>query len=57
MSKSIFNAHKKLLALQVRFYEGRVWTPKQGDYYTSSRADLELYKIVRIENGKVYTVY
>jgi hypothetical protein len=48
---------KKLHALSMRFYDGFVWTPKAGDHYTTSRNDLELYRVVKIENKKVFTEY
>lgn len=47
----------KLDALAYRFYQDGKWTPKAGDYYTTSRADLELYQVVAIENGTVRTRY
>jgi len=50
-------SRQKLEALSLRFYQGMLWTPKAGDYYTTSRADLELYQIVAIEGGKVQTRY
>lgn len=46
---------QKLHALAYRFYQGAAWTPKAGDFYTTSRADLELYQIVSIEGGIVRT--
>jgi hypothetical protein len=48
---------QKLHALAMRFYSGYQWRPKAGDYYTTSRADLELYQVVDIKDGKVYTKY
>lgn len=48
---------QKLSALSMRFYSGQQWEPKAGDYYTTPRDDLELYRVVKIENGKVYTEY
>ena len=47
----------KLQALALRFYQDYHWMPKAGDYYTTSRADLELYRVVKIESGVVYTEY
>ena len=51
--------HKqKMYALSNAMYLGGVnWEPKPGDYYTSSRPDLELYQVVSVENGKVKTIY
>lgn len=48
---------QKLDALSYRFYQGGAWTPKAGDFYTTSRADLELYQVVSVENGIVRTCY
>ena len=48
---------QKLSALSMRFYSGQQWEPKAGDYYTTPRDDLELYRVVKIESGKVYTEY
>jgi hypothetical protein len=46
---------QKLDALSYRFYQGAQWTPKAGDFYTTSRADLELYQVVSVEGGIVRT--
>lgn len=48
---------QKLEALAVRFYNGIEWHPKAGDFYTSSRPDLELYRVAKIVDGKIYTEY
>lgn len=48
---------QKLHALAYRFYQGAAWTPKAGDFYTTSRADLELYQVVSVEGGIVRTRY
>ena len=48
---------QKLEALSLMFYQGMLWTPKAGDYYTTSRADLELYRVVAVEGGMVKTQY
>ena len=56
MYKSL-SYQQKLTALSMRFYQHLEWTPEAGHYYTTSRADLELYRIAKIENGKVYTEY
>ena len=48
---------QKLEALSLRFYQGLAWLPKAGDYYTTSRADLELYQVVSVEDGFVKTRY
>ena len=36
---------QKIEAMALRFYSELQWVPKAGDYYTTSRADLELYRI------------
>ncbi|MBO0142298.1 hypothetical protein JZX87_14115 [Agrobacterium sp. Ap1] len=46
---------QKLAALAYRFYQGASWEPKAEDYYTTSRADLEVYQVVSVENGVVRT--
>ncbi|UDF29813.1 UNVERIFIED_ORG: hypothetical protein LHK14_00375 [Roseateles sp. XES5] len=46
---------QKLDALAYRFYQGAAWEPKAGDFYTTSRADLELYQVVSVEGGVVRT--
>lgn len=48
---------QKLLAFRNRFYDMQNWEPKAGDYYTSTRDDLELYLIVREDDDFFYTVY
>lgn len=48
---------QKLEAISLRFYQGKKWTPKAGDYYTTSRSDLELYQVVAVEDGLVKTRY
>lgn len=55
MSKLTYQ--QKLDALAYRFYQGARWVPKAGDFYTTSRADLELYQIVDIKDGVVLTRY
>lgn len=49
--------NQKLNALATKYYQFVKWMPKAGDYYTTSRNDLEIYKIVKIEDGKVFTEY
>lgn len=57
-STVLFTYRHKLAALSYRFYQGIEWTaPKAGDYYTTPRNDLELYHVVKIENGIVFTEY
>lgn len=49
--------NQKLNALAYRFYQGGKWIPKSGDFYTTSRADLELYKVVDVTDNKIMTKY
>lgn len=48
---------QKLEALAARFYQGLEWSPKAGDLYTTSRSDLEVYRVISVENGVVTTEY
>jgi hypothetical protein len=48
---------QKMEALSFRFYSNQKWAPAALDYYTTSRNDLELYQVVRIDDEFVYTVY
>lgn len=48
---------QKLHALAAKYYQGVIWSPQKGDYYTSSRADLELYQIIEIQNNIITTIY
>lgn len=49
---------QKLDALAYKYYNGGVkWEPKTGDYYTTSRADLELYQIVEANEKEIKTKY
>ncbi len=48
---------QKLSALSLKYYDGLMWFPKAGDYYTTSRNDLELYKIEREYEEFFYTTY
>lgn len=48
---------QKLHALSGKFYSRLQWEPKAGDLYTTSRADLELYQVTAIRDGKVFTRY
>jgi hypothetical protein len=49
---------QKMHALSNAMYLGGVkWIPKGGDFYTTSRADLELYRVISVENGVVKTKY
>lgn len=49
---------QKMLALSNAMYQGGVpWTPAPGDYYTSSRPDLELYLVVCVNETHISTMY
>lgn len=48
---------QKLNALALRFYQEQTWAPKAGDFYTTSRADLELYRVVKVEPEVITTEY
>lgn len=48
---------QKLQSLSHKYYGHVPWVPKTGDYYTSSRADLELYQIVEANEKVVRTRY
>lgn len=48
---------QKLEAMAHRFYQGAEWQPKAGDYYTTSRADLEVYKVIEVRDDVIVTDY
>lgn len=48
---------QKLEALSLKYYQGIKWIPKDGDFYTTSRNDLELYQIVSVQDGIIKTKY
>mgnify|MGYP003407540240 CR=1 FL=1 len=48
---------QKLEALSLKYYQNLKWEPEAGHFYTTARSDLELYYIVKIENGIVFTCY
>jgi hypothetical protein len=48
---------QKLEALALKYYQDYQWQPRTGDYYTSSRNDLELYKIIYADEKFIHTVY
>lgn len=48
---------QKLFALAAKNYQGIKWTPQTGDYYTSARADLELYQVIEVKDGIIKTIY
>lgn len=48
---------KKCRALAFRFYQNSPWVPAAGDLYTTSRADLEIYRVVRVGDRVIETRY
>lgn len=48
---------QKLEAMSLRFYSCALWEPKSGDFYTTCRNDLELYKVVEVTETTVRTMY
>ena len=54
---SLLTERQKLLAMAHKYYNHQEWIPQKGDYYTSSRADLELYQVVDVTDTKVCTIY
>lgn len=50
-------AEQKLQALAHRFYQEVEWSPKKGDLYTTTRADLEVYEVVYADENIVRTRY
>jgi hypothetical protein len=56
MNKTL-TENQKLHALANRFYSDAKWEPKAGDFYTTSRADLELYQVVEVTDDKIRTKY
>lgn len=44
--KTKLTPEQKLSALSLKYFSGLEWNPKKGDYYTTTRDDLELYQIV-----------
>ena len=57
MTYTALTEKQKLAALALRFYQELPWVPKTGDYYTTSRNDLELYKVVFADEFVVITSY
>ncbi len=54
---TVLTAEQKLAALSHRYYDHLTWDVTEGDYYTTCRGDLELYRVHWIREGKVHTVY
>lgn len=57
MERTHLTRDEKLLAIKLRYYDNLEWIPKKGDYYTSCRNDLELYKIVDEDDNFFMTNY
>ena len=50
--------NQKAAVIEYNFYNGRrEWVPKPFDYYTTPRADLELYQILEITDTVIKTKY
>lgn len=47
----------KLQCFQFKYYNGLEWIPKKGDFYTTTRADLEVYQVVDVDEEFIYTKY
>lgn len=45
---------QKLQAFEFKFYQGAKWEPKVGDYYTITRADNQLCRIVDEDEENFY---
>lgn len=45
----------KLEALSLKYYHFYKWEPKKGDFYTTSRSDLQLYQIVDENETSFFT--
>lgn len=49
--------NQKLAALSLKYYQGYDWIPEVGHYFTLSRDDFELFKIISFdEEIEVFTV-
>jgi hypothetical protein len=57
VSYTVLTEKQKIAAMALKFYQGFQWAPIAGDYYTTSRNDLELYQIVREDETHYYTSY
>jgi len=55
--KTELTVEQKIQALSSKYYDGLPWNPKKGDYYTTSRNDLELYQIVDENETTLFTNY
>jgi hypothetical protein len=57
MKPTSLTLNQKLGALAHKYYQHAQWNPKVGDYYTSSRNDLELYQIIDEDDSHFHTIY
>lgn len=57
MTTTSLTHYQKLQAMAEKYYSYVTWNPKVGDYYTSSRNDLELYQVVDEDEEHFYTIY
>ena len=57
MNHTSLTSEQKLSALSLKHWDNLEWKPKKGDYYTSSRDDLELYEIADEDEEYFYTKY
>lgn len=46
--------NQKLMAIEMKYYQGMKWSPKVGDVYVIVRADKKVFRIEKIEDGQVY---
>lgn len=49
--------YQKLQALSLKYYHNMEWSPMPGNYYTSTRDDFELYKIIGVSYDCLLTQY
>lgn len=53
----VLTPKQKLSAIAFKYYQYAKWEPKTGDYYTTDRDDLQLYRIVEADEKVVKTKY
>lgn len=53
----VLGLKQKLAALAFKYYSRYQWEPKAGDYYTTCRDDLELYRVVDVTDTDIITNY
>jgi len=61
MSKEIgkytaLTCQQKLHCFGLKYFQNYEWKPEIGDYFTTTRADLELFQITRIEERNVFWI-